>query len=70
MSKILERAIAKARKLPKSLQNEAAERLLEYVDGSPAASERISIDEVREAYANGDFLTLAKWKHDLGLVDN
>ena len=66
MSKMLESAIARVRKLPKSLQDKAAERLMQYVDESPAASERVSIDDAREAYANGDSVTLAKWRHDLG----
>jgi hypothetical protein len=70
MSKRLESAISKLRKLPKSLQNRAAQRLLEFVDESSTASERVTIDEAREAYASGDFVTLARWKHDLGLVDN
>jgi len=70
MSKMLENAIAKVRKLPENLQDLAAERLMEYVDESPADAERVSIDEAREAYAIGDFVTLAKWRHDLGLTDN
>ena len=52
-------------------QDKAAKRLLEYVDQDPpASSECVSIDEAREAYANSDFVTLAKWRHELGLVDN
>ena len=70
MSQRLERVIAKVRKLPKGLQDAAAQRLLEYVDQDPSASERVSIDEAREAYANGDLVTLSKWRHDLGLADN
>jgi hypothetical protein len=69
MSKRLERAISKLRKLPKGLQDTAAERLLEYINQDPTSG-RVSIDEAREAYADGDFLTLSKWKHDLGLGDN
>jgi hypothetical protein len=70
MSKMLESAIAKIRKLPETLQDKAAERLLVYVDEMPSGSERVSIDDVREAYANGDFITLAKWRRDLGLADD
>jgi hypothetical protein len=70
MSKMLESAIAKVRKLPKSLQDKAAKRLLEYVNQNPSASARVSIDDAREAYANGDFVTLSKWRQDLGLADN
>jgi hypothetical protein len=67
---MLETAIAKLRRLPKGLQDKAAKRLLEYADENSSASERISIEEAREAYANGDLMTLATWKRDLGLVDN
>ena len=70
MSQRLERAIAKMRKLPDDLQDTAAKHVLEYVDQAPSASERISIEEAREAYANGDFLTLSTWKRDVGLTDN
>jgi gentisate 1,2-dioxygenase len=70
MSKILETAIAKVRKLPKGLQAKAAKHLLEYINQNSSASECVSIDEAREAYANADFVTLAKWRHDLGLADN
>jgi hypothetical protein len=70
MSKMLESAIAEVRELPKSLQDTAAKRLLEYVNQNPSAFDRVSIDEAREAYANGDFVKLSKWRHDLGLADN
>jgi hypothetical protein len=66
MSKLLENTITKLRKLPKNLQDMAAERIIEYVDESPSAAGRVSIDEAREAYTNGDFVTLAKWRHELG----
>jgi len=70
MSKRFESAIAKVSRLPKDIQDLAAARLLEYVSEGSPASERVSIDEAREAYSNGDFVTLAKWRHDLGLADN
>lgn len=69
MSKLLERTISELRKLPKGRQNKAAKRLQEYLDQDRSAPEHVSIDEAREAYANGDFLTLARWKRDLGLID-
>jgi hypothetical protein len=70
MRKRLDSALAKLRRLPKSLQNKAAAHLLEYVNEGSPASERFSIAEAREAYSNGDFLTLSKWKNDLGLADD
>jgi hypothetical protein len=67
MSKMLEIAIAKLRKLPKHRQEIAAKLLMEYVDKLPADLERLSIEDAREAYANGDFLMIAKWRQDLGI---
>jgi hypothetical protein len=67
MSKRFEHAIARLRQLPKRRQDEVAKRLLEFVDEAPSASERVSIDEAREAYANGDFATLATWRLQIGL---
>jgi hypothetical protein len=69
MRKPLADAIAKLSKMPKDLQDVAAKRILEFMDETSSVSERISLDEAREAFANGDFVTLAKWKHDLGLAD-
>lgn len=68
MSKYLKQAIAKLQQLPKGLQtDEVAKRLLEYVDKTPSESERVSIDEAREAYADGDLATVATWKLQIGL---
>lgn len=67
MSKRLERAIAELQQLPKGLQDVIAKRLLEYIDETPAATGRVSVDEAREAYADGDFATLATWKLQIGL---
>lgn len=69
MRRPLADAIAKLSKLPEELQTVAAERLLDFIDETSSVSERVSLDEAREAFADGDFLTIAKWKHDLGLDD-
>ena len=66
----LERAIAKLHHLPKGLQSQVAKRLLEYVEEAPTANEIVSIDQAREAYADGDFATLATWKLQMGFGDN
>jgi hypothetical protein len=69
MRRSLADAFAKLSKMPKDLQDVAAERLLDFMDETSSVSERVSLDAAREAFANGDFVTLAKWKHDLGLAD-
>ena len=70
MSKLLEKVIAKVRKLPDDEQDLVAGRLMEHFDEAPSDADRVSIDEAREAYENGDFAVLATWRHDLGIGTN
>ncbi|MBN8981607.1 MAG: hypothetical protein J0I29_10105 [Rhizobiales bacterium] len=70
MSKLLEKLIAKVRKLPDDEQDLVAGRLMAHFDEVPSDADRVSIEEAREAYENGDFAVLAKWKHDMGIGDN
>ena len=66
MSKLFDRAIAKVRKLPDDQQDLVAAHLIEQIE-DPSADDRMSIDEAREAYLNGDLLVLARWRRDLGI---
>ena len=70
MSKLLEKVIAKVRKLPDEEQDFVAVRLMEHFGEVSSDSDRVSIDAAREAYENGDFAVLAKWKHDMGIGNN
>ena len=67
MSKLLENAIAEVRKLPDEVQDLAAARLMEYFDEAPSDADRVSIDEARDAYERGDFVTLTKWRDEMGI---
>jgi hypothetical protein len=67
MSKLLEKVIATVRKLPDHKQELVARRLMEHLDEVPWDTDRISMAEAREAYANGDFAVIATWKHGLGI---
>ena len=70
MSKMLEQAIARLRKMPDAVQDLAAQRLLQHVDDTPETDELAAIDEGRRAFALGEFTPLDEWRHDLDLSDH
>jgi len=67
MSRLLDRAIQKARELPDSEQDMAAAELLGYLDDFATSWERAAIAEGRRAYKRGDTVTLDQWRHDMEL---
>lgn len=67
MTKLLEKAIEKARELPDEDQDLAAAELLGVLADFPTADERAAIARGWAAYANGDFITLDQWRHEMGL---
>lgn len=69
MSKLLGKAIAKARKLPREDQDLAAAYLMEYCATGPSLSQILTIEEVRDAYDQGDFATISTWRKQLGIID-
>ena len=69
MTKLLEEAIARLRKMPDAVQDLAAARLLRHVNEQPEADELDAIAEGREAFERGDFITLDEWRHDVELGD-
>jgi hypothetical protein len=69
MTKLLEKAIARLRKMPDVVQDLAAERLLQHVDETPEPDELAAIDAGRRAFAVGEFTSLDQWRHDLELGD-
>jgi hypothetical protein len=69
MNKRLEKAIAKARKLPEEIQDFAAARLMECFDEASSDSDRVSIEQARDAYDAGDFALLATWRRQMGIID-
>lgn len=69
MTKLLEQAIARLRKMPDAVQDLAASRLLRHVDEAPAPDEMEAIARGREAFESGDYITLDEWRHDVELGD-
>jgi hypothetical protein len=69
MTKLLEQAIARLRKMPDAVQDLAASRLLRHVDEAPEADEMEAIVKGREAFESGDFVTLDQWRHDMEFGD-
>jgi hypothetical protein len=67
MSKLFETAVAKARKLPQAVQDRAALQLLKSFETGSSHADCVSIEAAREAHENGDMVTLAKWRHDIGI---
>ena len=69
MTKLLEEAIARLRKMPDVVQDLAAQRLLHHVDETPEPDELAAIEQGRRAFALGEFTPLDQWRHDLELGD-
>ena len=69
MTKLLEEAIARLRKMPDAVQDLAAQRLLHHVDETPEPDELAAIEQGRRAFALGEFTSLDQWRHDLDLGD-
>ena len=68
MSKLLDQAIASARKLPQAEQDLAAAYLMEYCSSGAFLSQS-AVDEAREAYEAGDLTFLTQWRKLLGIAD-
>ena len=69
MTKLLETAIARLRKMPDVVQDLAAERLLSHIDETPEPDELAAIEQGRRAFALGEFTPLDQWRNDLELGD-
>ena len=66
MSKLLEEAISRLRRLPNDMQELAARHLIRQLEEEPEPGDREAIEEGRQAFQNRDFVTLDKWRHDMG----
>ncbi len=67
MTRLLEDAVKMLRWLPRKHQDQIALRLLDAIRNSHSSQDKISIDGARDAFENGDFMQLAKWRSDLGI---
>ncbi len=69
MSKLLEEAISRLRALPEPMQDSAARALLRQLEEEPEPGDREAIEQGREDFRRGDFITLEQWRHEMGLDD-
>lgn len=69
MTRLLEEAIYRLRKLPESLQNAAARAVILQLEEEPETGDREAVAEGLRQFQRGDFVTLDQWRHDMGLAD-
>jgi hypothetical protein len=66
MTKLLEQAIQRLRQLPENMQDNAARALILQLEEEPEPDDREAIQQGREEFRLGDFMTLDQWRHDMG----
>jgi hypothetical protein len=69
MTTLLEEAIGRLRRLPRSMQDDAARALIFHLDADLEAGDREAIEDGRHEFERGDFVTLEQWRHDTALAD-
>ena len=69
MTKLLEEAIDRLRKLPELMQDTAARAVIHQLEEDPEPGDREAIAEGLSEYARGEFVTLEQWRHEMGLGD-
>jgi len=70
MTKLLEEAIDRLRRLPDSLQDTAARAVITQLEEEPEPGDLAAIAEGQLAYERGDFSTLDQWRHEMGRGNN
>jgi hypothetical protein len=70
MTKLLEEAIDRLRKLPAPLQDTAARAVIMQLEEEPEPGDLAAIAEAQLAYERGEFSSLDKWRHEMGLSNN
>jgi hypothetical protein len=51
------------------MQDSAARALLRQLEEEPEPGDREAIEQGREDFRRGDFITLEQWRHEMGLDD-
>lgn len=69
MTRLLEEAIQRLKRLPESMQDSAARAVIMLVEEEPEPGDDDAIREGLEAYARGDYVTLDDWRPEMGLGD-
>jgi hypothetical protein len=67
MTKLLEEAIQRLRRLPASLQDSAARALILQLEEEPEVGDREAVAEGRRDFRRGEFVTLDQFRHEMGL---
>jgi hypothetical protein len=67
MTKLLDEAIERLRRLPAPLQDSAARTLIHQLEEEPDAGDRQAVAEGRRDFQRGDFVTLDQFRHEMGL---
>ena len=70
MTKLLEQAIERLRQLPENMQDSAARALITQLEEEPESGDLQAIREGRQEFRRGDFVSLDKWRDEMGLGDH
>jgi hypothetical protein len=69
MIKLLEEAIDRLRQLPDEMQETAARTIIRTLEEEPEPGDYEAIAEARRDFANGNYVTLDQWRHEMGIGD-
>jgi hypothetical protein len=69
MTKLLEEAIHRLRRLPDAMQDSAARAVILQLEEEPEPGDRQAVAEGREDFERGDFVTLDQLRHEMGVAD-
>jgi hypothetical protein len=66
MTKLLEEAIDRLRRLPTPMQDSAARAVILQLEEEPEPGDLEAIEEGRREFERGDFVTLDQLRHEMG----
>ena len=69
MTKLLDEAIERLRRLPGPLQDSAARALILQLEEEPEIGDHEAVAEGRRDFQRGEFVTLDQFRHEMGLGD-
>jgi hypothetical protein len=70
MTKLLDEAIERLRRLPARMQDSAARTLILQLEEEPEAGDREAVAEGRRNFQRGEFVTLDQFRHEMELGDH
>ena len=69
MTRLFEQAVERLRQLSPDAQDSAALAIIAQLEEDPEPGDLEAIEEGRQAFARGDFVSLKEWRHEMGLGD-